>query len=134
MKRFPQLFYAFFFPFLIIGCKNDSQDIIVYDVKPFHKKVDEIEPVKDPKSIKTYHTDSTYKYEYRTGESGSYQYHYDVVGENSKGEKVSGEVDMEGKYGVGILNKTTEIEAEWIDKNQIKATDSKGNSYELIVE
>lgn len=134
MKRFPQIFYALLLLSFISGCKSDKPDIIVYDVKPFNKKVDDIEVVKNPKESKTYHTDSTYEYEYRTGESGSYQYHYEVTGQNSKGEKVAGEVDMEGKYGVGKLNDNTKIEAEWIDKGEIEAKDEKGNLYKLIVE
>ena len=80
MKRFPQIFCALFLLSCISGCKSDKRDIIVYDVKPFNKKVDDIEVVKNPKASKTYHTDSTFEYEYRTGESGSYQYHYDVTG------------------------------------------------------
>lgn len=134
MKRFPQIFCALFLLSCISGCKSDKRDIIVYDVKPFNKKVDDIEVVKNPKASKIYHTDSTFEYEYRTGESGSYQYHYDVTGKNSKGEKVSGEVDMEGKYGVGKLNGNTKIEAEWMEKGKIEGKDEKGNYYELVVE
>lgn len=134
MKRFSQIFYALFLLSFISGCKSDKQEIIIYDVKPFNKKIDDIEVVKNPQESKTYHTDSTYEYEYRTGDSGSYQYHYDVKGQNSKGEKVAGEVDMEGKYGVGKLNNNTKIEAEWINKGEISAKDEKGNLYKLIVE
>lgn len=132
MKRFPHIFYAFSSLLLISSCQSDKSDVIVYDVRPIPKKTDDFEPAKNPQSSKTYHNDSTYKYEYRTGVSGNYQYHYDVIGQNSKGEKVSGEVDMEGKYGEGVINKTTKIKAEWIDKGVIKAEDRKGNLYELI--
>ena len=132
MKRFPYIFYALFLLVTVSSCRSDKSDVIVYDVTPITKKQDDVEPTKNPKASKTYHTDSTYKYEYRTGETGSYQYHYDVIGENAQGEKVSGEVDMEGKYGVGIINNTIKVEAEWVDKGVIKAEDAKGNSYELI--
>lgn len=133
MTRFPQFFYAFFLLLFLSGCKNDNPDIIVYDVKPFVKKIDD-DHKKNPETSKKYHTDTTYEYDYRTGESGKYKYHYNVVGKNSKGENITGEVDMEGKYGVGILDDQTNIEAEWVDKGEIEAKDSKGNIYELIVE
>lgn len=133
MKKSPQNFYALLLLLIFSSCKKEQPDVISKKEIPLKSK-HEIQPVKNPEESKTYHVDSTFKYEYRTGESGNYQYHYDVIGENSKGEKVTGEVDMEGKYGKGTLSDQTKIDAEWIDKGEIKAQDAKGNVYELIVE
>jgi hypothetical protein len=132
MIHFPRNFYALFVLFLLFSCKKESE-VISYDTVNFKKKVDD-QDCQDPRESKTYHTDTAYKYEYRTGESGNYRYHYDVVGSNGSGEKVSGEVDMIGKYGVGKITDSIAIEAEWIDKGEIRATDTEGNGYELIVQ
>ncbi|WP_029272845.1 hypothetical protein [Flavobacterium sp. KJJ] len=86
---------------------------------------------------KTYHVDKKCKYEYRTGKCGHYEYNYDVVGINVKGDSVSGNINIEGNYGAGILIsdsiKDLEIKAEWIGYGKLKATDQKGNEYYLIV-
>ena len=49
--------------------------------------------------LKTVHKDTNYKYEYRTGKSGDYEYNYDVSGTDNEGNKVSGTVYVNGKYG-----------------------------------
>lgn len=91
-----------------------------------------------PEEAKTYHIDTKRKYEYRTGKSGHYEYNYDVKGTNAKGDSVFGNINVEGKYGAGILHYDTitdfEINAEWIDYGKLKATDQKGNEYQLIVQ
>ena len=132
MKRFPQIFYVFIF-FLIFGCKEDKNEILPTEERIFFEKKHDFEPVKNPEQSKTYHTDTAYKYEYRTGESGSYQYHYEVIGKDENGQDVSGIVDMEGKFGVGILNDKTKVQAEWISHGEIKAVDENGKMYELVV-
>ncbi|MGO4773667.1 hypothetical protein ACEN2I_18590 [Flavobacterium sp. W22_SRS_FK3] len=90
-----------------------------------------------PEEAKTYHVDKTYQYEYRTGNSGHYEYNYDVKGINSKGDSVFGNINVEGKNGAGILMcdtlPDTEINTEWISYGKLKATDKKGNEYQLIV-
>lgn len=92
----------------------------------------------EPQDNPTYHEDKEYKYEYRTGASGDYEYNYDVVGQNENGADVSGNVSMNGKYGTGTVT-TPEgdeigVEAEWVDYGKLKATDADGNEYELEAE
>lgn len=90
-----------------------------------------------PEEAKTYHVNDTYQYEYRTGNPGHYEYNYDVKGVNIKGDSVFGNINIEGKYGAGILKsdsiKDLEIKAEWVDYGKLKATDLHGNEYNLIV-
>ncbi|OMQ11895.1 hypothetical protein [[Flexibacter] sp. ATCC 35103] len=86
---------------------------------------------------KTYHVNNTYQYEYRTGNPGQYEYNYDVKGINIKGDSVYGNINVQGKYGAGILINDTvadvEINTEWISYGKLKACDKNGNEYQLIV-
>lgn len=90
-----------------------------------------------PEEAKTYHVNNTYQYEYRTGDPGHYEYNYDVKGINSKGDSVHGNINVQGKYGAGILIADTiadiEINTEWISYGKLKASDKEGNEYQLIV-
>lgn len=82
----------------------------------------------------TLHTDTTYKYEYRTGISGN----YDVSGFDIKGKEVSGSVYMEDKQGVGTLtisgDEEIEIAVEWIGHGKLLAKDKQGKEYKLTVD
>ncbi|WP_395054957.1 hypothetical protein [Flavobacterium sp.] len=84
-----------------------------------------------------FHQDATYKYENRTGTSGDYQYNYDVLGNDSNGNEVYGTINVEDKYGEGIIINTDkeeiEIEVEWIGYGKLKGTDKIGNEYDLEV-
>jgi len=88
--------------------------------------------------LKTVHTDTNYKYEYRTGTSGDYAYNYDVSGYDDIGKEVTGNVSMEDKYGTGTITNAdgveVEVNVEWIGKGELKATDDDGNEYELTVD
>nr|WP_294787657.1 hypothetical protein [uncultured Flavobacterium sp.] len=90
-----------------------------------------------PEEAKTYHVNTTYQYEYRTGDPGHYEYNYDVKGIDFKGDSVFGNINTEGKYGAGMLKIDTvgeiEIDTEWISYGKLKALDKKGNEYQLIV-
>lgn len=90
-----------------------------------------------PEEAKTYHVNEKYQYEYRTGNPGHYEYNYDVKGITIKGDSVFGNINVEGKYGAGILKIDTigeiEIDTEWISYGKLKALDKKGNEYQLIV-
>ncbi|GAA6766060.1 hypothetical protein AAFH68_20000 [Flavobacterium sp. CGRL1] len=90
-----------------------------------------------PEEAKTYHVNNTYKYEYRTGNPGNYKYNYDVKGININGDSVFGNINVQGKYGAGILIGDTvaeiEINTEWISYGKLKALDKNGNEYNLIV-
>ena len=82
----------------------------------------------------TLHTDTTHKYEYRTGTSGN----YDVSGFDIKGKEVSGSVYMEDKQGVGTLtisgDEEIEIAVEWIGHGKLLAKDKQGMEYKLTVD
>lgn len=82
----------------------------------------------------TLHTDTTYKYEYRTGISGN----YDVSGFDIKGKEVSGSVYMEDKQGAGTLtisgDEEIEIAVEWIGHGKLLAKDKQGKEYKLTVD
>ncbi|PBJ14409.1 hypothetical protein [Flavobacterium sp. ACN6] len=85
---------------------------------------------------KTYHVNTTYQYKYRTGNPGHYEYNYNVKGINTKGDSVFGNVNVQGKYGAGILEDSAaeiEINTEWVSQGKLKAVDKKGNEYSLIV-
>lgn len=90
-----------------------------------------------PEEARTYHVNDTYQYEYRTGNPGHYEYNYDVKGINIRGDSVCGNINVQGKYGAGILTSDTiaeiEINTEWISYGKLKALDKKGNEYHLIV-
>ncbi|PXY44298.1 single stranded DNA-binding domain-containing protein [Flavobacterium hydrophilum] len=108
-------------------------------INSFYKKVITADDRKTitPEEAKTYHVDKTYQYEYRTGYSQHYEYNYDVKGINAKGDSVFGNINVEGKYGAGILINDSlgeiEINTEWIAYGKLKAIDKKRNEYHLIV-
>jgi hypothetical protein len=120
----------------VIGCQEKPPPP---KINSFYKEVitaDDREII-TPEEAQTYHVDTERKYEYRTGKSGHYEYNYDVKGITVKGDSVRGNINIEGKYGAGILAtdsiKDLEIKAEWIEYGKLKATDKKGNEYFLIV-
>ncbi|MCV9934488.1 hypothetical protein OIU80_19585 [Flavobacterium sp. LS1R47] len=137
MQVFKILIYSLFFGF--IGCKNGQPKAEKDKPQPFYKEVITAADVKSitPEEAKTYHKDINYQYEYRTGTSGNYEYTYDVNGYDQDGDLVTGIINIEKKYGAGIIidNNDEEIEiiAEWIDYGRLKATDKNGNEYTLVV-
>lgn len=86
-------------------------------------------------SKQNYHEDDRYKYENRAGNSGNYQYNYDVDGTGSDGNNVSGNVDIQGKYGSGMIEDENgnkiDVEVEWTGYGTMEGTDDDGNTYEL---
>ncbi len=82
------------------------------------------------------HYDSEYKYNYRSGYTGSYGYNYDVEGYGDDGY-VYGVIDTNGKYGDGYIydeyGNELWIETEWVDYGVLEAYDEYGNWYELEV-
>ena len=87
-------------------------------------------------SFDEYATSDEFKYNYRTGYSGSYNYNYDVEGYGSDGY-IYGNIDTSGKYGEGYIydeyGNELWIETEWIDYGLMEAYDEYGNWYELEV-
>ncbi|RZJ54657.1 MAG: hypothetical protein EOO44_04190 [Flavobacterium sp.] len=126
----------FVFLLAISGCNKEisSQP----KINTFYKEVvtpDDRETI-TPEEAKTYHVDTEYQYEYRTGNPGHYEYNYDVKGINTRGDSVFGNINVQGKFGAGILRdtiKNIEIKTEWIAYGKLKATDEQGNEYNLIV-
>lgn len=124
--------YCIYFALLLLlSCKDNKQAPTPVTPEGFIPHTEEVVE-------KTFHTDTTCKYEHRTGTSGDYQYNYDVSGTNDNGDEVKGNVFVQHKYGEGKLtdNKGNEIEVEveWIDHGKLKATDNEGNEYELGVD
>lgn len=86
----------------------------------------------------TIHTDSNYKYEYRTGGPGDYTYNYDSSATDSNGNVMDANITMNGKYGTGVVvdenGNEKEVDVEWTGYGEAEATDSDGNAYEIEVE
>ncbi len=125
--------------FTTISCKKElkpkPQGIFRYHdtvIKP--KDIKTITPYE----AKTYHVDKEYKYEYRTGISGHYEYNYDVNGKDNQGNKVTGTINIEGELGAGLITyqngEELEVQVAWVGYGKLKATDKKGNEYELVVD
>ena len=78
---------------------------------------------------------SNYKYEYRNGTSGNYEYNYDVEGSDENGNSVTGNINIQGKYGSGTIEDENgnelDVEVEWTGNGTLEATDDEGNTYEL---
>ena len=122
---------------IAISCKNE---LAPQKINTLYKE--EITP-EDRGKISTqeansYHINTKRQYEYRSGEVGHYEYNYDVKGINTKGDSVFGNINIEGKNGAGILTNDTipyiNIKAEWVEYGKLKAVDSHGNEYQLVVE
>jgi len=116
---------------LLIGCKNNDKNSL-------QQKSEHFVPHTKEEVQETYHVDTTYKYEYRTGESGDYQYNYNVSGISKNGVEVTGNITVENKYGKGTLideaGNKIDVEVEWISLGKLKAIDSGGTEYELDVD
>ena len=92
-----------------------------------------------PNNIKnSQHTDPNYKYEYRTGSSGDYEYNYDVSGYDENGNPVEGNIDVSKHGGSGYIQdkdgNEKSIDVEWTGKGELEGTDKDGNSVELEVD
>lgn len=131
-------YLIFYFTILVtFSCKKTEAP--PHKINSFYKEVITADDRKTitPQEAKTYHVDKTYQYEYRTGNSGHYEYNYDVKGIDIKGDSVFGNINVEGKCGAGILMcdsiEDIEINTEWISYGKLKATDKKGNEYQLMV-
>lgn len=133
--------YLILFPLFLIGILSCEKAAAPSppQINTFYKEVITADDRKiiTPEEAKTYHTNTKYHYKYRTGNSGHYEYNYDVKGVNIQGDSVFGNINVEGKYGAGILKTDSiaelEIKTEWIEYGKLKALDQQGNEYQLIV-
>lgn len=98
----------------------------------------EVAPSSNGNNVDSYHIDSDYKYEHRSGSSGNYEYNYDVNGQDSDGNDVDGNVDMNGRYGSGTITDVDgnerDVEVEWVGYGEMEATDDDGNTYSIEAE
>jgi hypothetical protein len=80
-------------------------------------------------------SNNNYKYEYRNGTSGNYEYNYDVEGSDENGNSVTGNINIQGKYGSGTIEDENgnerDVDVEWTGNGTLEATDDEGNTYEL---
>ena len=78
-----------------------------------------------------------YLYNYRY-DCDPYGYNYDVSGTDDNGNSVEGNIDIQGKYGSGVITNTegeeVDVDVEWDDYGVLVAEDETGNSYDLEVE
>ncbi|QSW87952.1 MULTISPECIES: hypothetical protein [Flavobacterium] len=133
----PKNYSILFVLLFIFSCKN-AEAPPPPQINSFYKAVVTADDRKTitAEEAKTYHVNTTYKYEYRTGNPGNYEYNYDVKGINISGDSVYGNINVQGKYGAGILADSAaeiEINTEWISHGKLKAVDKKGNEYDLVV-
>jgi hypothetical protein len=131
-----KLLFILFSFWLLTSCKKEQPKIQPQTLYNEVVTVDDRKTI-TPEEAKTYHNDTHRQYQYRTGKPGHYEYNYDVSGTNAIGDSVSGNINIQGKYGAGILTNTKggeiEITAEWIDYGKLKGVDKDGNEYHLEV-
>lgn len=131
-----KLLYILLTFWLVTSCRKEQQKV---QPQPFYEEVitsDDVQTI-TPEEARTYHKDTIYQYEYRTGTSGIYEYNYDVTGFDLNGNPVNGSINVKGKYGAGIITNNEDeeinIEVEWIDYGKLKGIDNEGNEYDLEV-
>lgn len=127
---------------IFLSCKetlsNSEETNSFYQETETVKKItpDDIESITFEEA-KTFHTNKEYKYEYRTGYSGNYEYNYDIIGQDEDGNEVTGNINIEGKYGAGKIEDEEgneyDIEVEWYDYGKLKGVDKNGTIYKLTV-
>lgn len=131
MKKTPQFLFVLIASILLFtSCRKKE---IASPQKLLPESVEEI--TIDP--VTNHHEDTTYQYEYRTGESGNYQYNYDVIATDVDGNELEGNINVEGKYGKGTItdldSNEIEITTEWIGYGKLLGIDNDSNEYEILV-
>ena len=131
--------------FFFLSCRETNQEPLKSpqeQIQSFYTQEDTILP-NDIEEItevekKTYHVDSKYEYNYRTGISDHYEYNYDIIGKDSLGNEVKGNINISGKYGAGkIINEKGEkkdIFVRWIENSKLAGKDRDSLAYEFVVE
>ena len=134
-----KILFVSFLGLLFLSCKQEASKSKEERVTLVKEKIlpDDIKTI-TPQEAKTFYKNPERQYEYRTGTSNNYEYNYDVVGTDSLQKPVKGNINVQGKYGAGIINvfegKNVEVEVEWVDYGKLKGKDKEGNIYYLTVE
>ena len=120
--------------FFFISCESKKSDEGLKNVSTTIPQTNYNNSTYD-NSNSTYHKDEKYKYEHRTGTTGNYEYNYDVDGSDENGNNVTGNIDIQGKYGSGTIEDENgnekDVDVEWTGYGTMEATDGDGNTYEL---
>lgn len=130
---------------LFLSCKENNQEPAVQKIDIitlYQENIDTILPNDaeeiTPFEAKTYHVNKEYKYEYRTGISEQYEYNYDIIGHDSEGNEIKGNVNVNGKYGAGKITtakgEKKDIFVKWVDYGKLVAKDQDSLAYEFVVE
>ena len=126
-------FYILILSILLLSCNNKRK----FDSENTNQSTN-VYKVNDKSNINNYHTNPDYKYESRTGNSGDYNYNYDINGSDQDGNNVTGNIDINGKYGTGTITdedgNEKAVDVEWVNRGALEGTDEDGNSYNLEVE
>ena len=134
-----------FIIFLFLSCKENNQAPTKTQQEQIHSFYaledtilpNDIEEITEAEK-KTYHVDSEYEYEYRTGISDHYEYNYDIIGKDSIGNVIKGNINISGKYGAGKITNAKgekkDIFVEWIDNGRLVGKDEDSLQYQFEVE
>lgn len=118
--------------FIFTNCKKNEENKNTLKKEKIKTFV-EVPPTSDV----TFHEDTINEYEYRTGTSGDYKYNYDVFGVDNEGNKILGNITVDGKYGNGIIinkkGKKINVDIEWVGHGKLKGIDSDSIEYQLEV-
>lgn len=118
---------------VFISCNGNSKSVQT----PSENGINNID-YRNNETSNNYYKNPEYKYEYRTGGSGNYEYNYDISGSDQDGNSVSGNIDINGKYGSGYIEdqdgNEKYIDVEWVDYGELEGTDEEGNTYEFEVD
>lgn len=130
---------------LFLSCKETNQEhskSIQEQIHTFYSQEDTIFP-DDVEEIteaerKTYHVNSDYKYKYRTGISGRYEYNYDIIGHDSVGNEIKGNINTRGKQGAGKITNAQgekkDVFVEWVANGKLAGKDEDSITYQFVVE
>ncbi len=132
-------------PFFFLSCLESNQappKTQQEQIQSFYAQEDTISP-NDIEEIteaerKTYRVDPEHKYEYRTGISDHYEYNYDIIGKDSIGNVIKGNINISGKFGAGKITNAKgekkDIFVEWIDYGKLVGKDEDSLRYQFEVE
>lgn len=116
----------------MIQCKENQENKIIEKPRTFVEV-----PIEDETFTVPDKDEENVKYEYRTGNSGNYEYNYDVEGYDNNGDYVSGNVDISSNDGEGYISNDNgediSITVEWSGYGEIEGTDDDGNTYNLTI-